>query len=256
MFKDEIDTLRRIIMERQQENTRHKRQVRVRASASISLGVLVATALTLTGGIWFEKPRQLEEIDSPRDHSQVTDTATLEELGIDLQNEVFSLGGPPLSDHILQAAEFGPLDKEGLLPAAEEQEESATESVLVGSHDTTSTPDPSNELQQIELPAEKPRTKVEAKAPLRDMYGVQLASVLTERDAVREKARLERRYHDELENLKIYVETVTLRDVGTRYRIVAGMMDKESAAETCRRLNNIGKQCLLMKVAKTENGPP
>jgi hypothetical protein len=126
------------------------------------------------------------------------------------------------------------------------------EFVPIGSQDYTAIPDPFNTLQQLGLPEQKPNEK----SPSTDTYGVQLATVFTEHDASIEKARLSRRYQNELENLSIFVESEKHKDFGTRYRIVAGKTDKESATETCRRLKEIGKECLLFKVAKVENWPP
>jgi hypothetical protein len=246
MLKDEIEALRRMILERQ-ESVRRKRQVRARASASISLGVFLASAIA--GGIWFERQRQSEGIKSHGHESQVTDTATIETLPYALQDEVMRISDPSFIDNILLITEDSPLDREDLLFGHEGFEDSGPEFVLKESQDSTVTPDPSNELQQIEPPVEKPKEK----GPSTDSYGVQLASVLTEQDAAMEKARLSTRYHNELRNLSIHVETVTLSDFGKRYRIVAGKTDKESATEICRRLKQMDMQCLLTKIENTKD---
>jgi len=126
------------------------------------------------------------------------------------------------------------------------------EFVPSGSQDSTAIPDPFGTLQQVGLPVQKPKEK----SPSTHSYGVQLASVFNEHDASIEKARLSRRYQDELENLSIFVQTVKHKDFGTCYRIVAGSTDKESATEACRGLKEIGKECLLFKIEEAEDRSP
>jgi hypothetical protein len=117
------------------------------------------------------------------------------------------------------------------------------EFVAIGSQESTAIPDSFSTVQQVGLPVQEPNEK----SPSIDTYGVQLATVFTEDDASIEEARLSRRYQNELEDLSIFVESAQHKDLGTCYRIVAGKTDKESATEACRRLKEIGKDCLLLE---------
>jgi hypothetical protein len=250
MFADEIEALRKIILERQ-ESEKHKRHVRARASASISLGVIIASALG--GGVWLDRGGKWEGIKSYYDQTKAADNATVEVLpNTLLLEEVFSIRDQTFIDHALQGTVDFPLGREELPPAEERFVDYRNKFDFIGSQNSTAAPGPINTIQQAGLPAEKPNEK----STSTDIYGVQLASVFTEHDASKEKARLSRKYQNELENLSIFVESATNNNVGTCYRIMAGKTDKESATETCRRLSEIGKECLLVKVEKAENRSP
>lgn len=249
MLTDEIETLRKNIQERQ-ESTQRKRHARARASASVSLGIILASALG--GGIWVERGRQWEGIKSNDDRTKAAENATAEVLPNTPQDEVISISDPAFVDHALQCTVDSPFGRERLLPVEERFVDYREEPVLNVSQDSEATLGPFHTFRQAGLPVEKPNEE----SASTDIYGVQLASVFTEHDASMEKARLSRRYQNELENLSLFVERATHRDVGTCYRIVAGKTDKESATETCRRLNEIGKECLLVEVEKVGDRSP
>lgn len=249
MFTDEIVALRKNILERQ-ERTQRKRHIRSLAGASVLLGIIIASALG--GGIRLERGRQGEGIKSHSDQTKAVDNVAVEVLPNTLLDEIVSMSDQSFVDDDLQGTVDLPLCREGLLPVEQRFVDYGSESVLMGSQDSTETPGPMNKLQQAGLPVEKPKEK----SPSTDTYGVQIASVFTEHDARKEKARLIRKYQKELENLSIFVVRATHENFGTCYRIVAGKTDKKSAREICGRLSEIGKECLLVKVEEAENRSP
>ena len=109
-------------------------------------------------------------------------------------------------------------------------------------------------------PARKPDLTAESQTAGKASNGpyvIQLASVLTAEDAVREQDTLQERFSDLLEGTALFVDQATLEDHGEVFRLRSGpFANLAEARKACARFEARSHDCLVVRLPVAAEGSP